>query len=130
MSPQARGDKATSTAMGVSQLQHAGSIKFLLKHKLAKWPNPTRTLWDSEQSKLGVLCLKHEILARSTPLTLISAATLSAAVQQTEPALAALGMRRDVPAQDVPAQDTQRKRRDHARMGFHNPLGISDPLPK
>lgn len=58
-SRQARGDKARTTAMGVSQLQHTGSIKFLLKHKLAKWNNPTQTLWDSQQNKLLILCLKH-----------------------------------------------------------------------
>lgn len=49
--------------MGVFVLQHTGSIKFLFKHKLLPWNNPTQTLWESQQNKLGILHPKRDILA-------------------------------------------------------------------
>lgn len=45
--------------MGVSQLQYTGSIKFLLKHKLAKWNSPMQTQWSSQQNNYEILHLKQ-----------------------------------------------------------------------
>lgn len=100
-------------------LQHTGSIKFLLKHKLVPWNNPTQTLWESQQNKLVILHPKHGILAGETPVILRFEV-------QTAPALPGLrspGNGMYQPSWTCPGHW------DHARVGFQNEFGISHPFP-
>lgn len=93
-------------------LQHTGSIKFLLKHKLVPWNNPTHTMWEPQQNKLG-------ILVGETPVTLRF-------VVQTAPALPeplSPGHGMSQPSCTCPGHW------DHARVTFPNEFGISNPFP-
>lgn len=100
-------------------LQHTGSIKFLLKHKLVPWNNLTQTLWESQQNKLGILRPKHGILGGETPVILRFGVQRAPALRG--PLSPANGMSQ--PSCTCPGHW------DHARVSFQNEFGISNPFP-
>lgn len=100
-------------------LQHTGSIKFLFKHKLLPWNNPTQTLWESQQNKLGIFRPKRGILAGKTPVILRFGV-------QTAPAFPGPLSPGDGMSQPF---CTCPGHWDHARVSFQNEFGISSPFP-
>lgn len=102
--------------MGVSVLQHTGSIKFLLKHKLVPWNNPTHTLWESQQNKLGILHPKRGILVGETPVI------FRFGVQTALPELLSPGDGMSQPSCTCPGHWDQ-------WVSFQNEFGISNPFP-